>query len=110
MRTTSDEEISSIGSATLSIEKLLGTYSEIVLWELIPLPPDEVAFCFSQKFSEKGVYTKVNRKEQNKVGHSRKSKQRQVAPKGATMTSQLHPYFQASQAVHGADDITTPCF
>ena len=61
MRTSSDEEISSIGSATLSIEKLLGTYSEIVLWELISLPTEVVAFCFNQKFSEKGVYTKVNR-------------------------------------------------
>ena len=29
---------------------------------------------------------------------------------GALMTSQLCHYFQASQAVHGADDITTPHF
>ena len=30
--------------------------------------------------------------------------------KGALITSQLRHNFQASQAVHGADDITTPNF
>ena len=43
----------------------------------------------------------------NKVGHSQKSKQTQAAPKVPLMTSQLRHNFLASQAVHGADDVTT---
>ena len=45
------------------------------------------------------IQAKVNR---IKLG-TPESQQRQ----GASMTSQLRHYFQASQAVHGTDDITT---
>ena len=34
----------------------------------------------------------------------------QVCNEGVLMTSQLHHFFQASQAVHGADNITNPPF
>ena len=41
------------------------------------------------------------------VGHSRKSK---GCTESALLTSQLHKNYQASQAEHGADDVTTPHF
>ena len=45
-----------------------------------------------------------------RLGSPEKVKQTQVAPKGALMTSQPGHNFQSSQAVHGAEDITTPYF
>ena len=43
----------------------------------------------------------------NKVEHSRKNKLIRLCTKGVFMTSQPRHFFQANQAVHGADDITT---
>ena len=45
-----------------------------------------------------------------KDGHSRKSKQAQVALEVAWMTSQLYHNFLASRELHGAGDITIPNF
>ena len=44
------------------------------------------------------------------VVHFRNSKQMNVAPESAWMTSQLRHNFRATQAVHGADDIAIPNF
>ena len=56
------------------------------------------------------VYQWLLQSSLNKVGHIRKSKQIAGCTEIARMSSKLLYNFQASQAMHGADDITTPHF